>query len=191
MKRLVLIISAGCVLILAAWLYTLSRKPGTVPDDIHEKGMSEVSHVLGVCSESEWARTGRGKKLCIALSKMVKRRMISFTPDISQQALLRGEGRQSILYIRVLAGAKGAYIFPDRETLAEALFHEALHYVQNNRSESIEEEVDAFHAAEEARASYLGVKPVFPLKRDGIPVQQWVKENYTDLGSNPGYRVLE
>jgi hypothetical protein len=71
--------------------------------------------------------------------------------------------------------------------LAQRIYHETLHSVMGSRHRSIEEECDAFCAAEEAAAAVERRLPRYPVMRDGKPIEEWVKDVYSQYPSSTTY----
>ena len=198
-RRLGLILGLGIVAIVTAALHRSSLRPKPVPGEIAKKGLAEVRAVVDIVRQSEFGGSERGSALTGEIERFLEDGRIVFTADISGEALYRKEPFAApVLYIVVYlpacvrrhtqaGGAVRGHLLPDRGEIAQRLYHEALHSVKRSPRKSLEEECDAFCAAEEARAAIEGRAPAFPLERDGRPLWEWVTATYRDATSDPSY----
>jgi hypothetical protein len=139
---------------------------------------------------SDFGRSDRGRLLLARARQLVERGALRFSTELRGEALYRKErGSRPLLYVRVERLA-GEHTLPTRAEMAERVFHETLHAVKDSARKSLEEECDAFCAAEEARAAIEGRLPRYPVTRDGQPVWKWVRSAYRDLKSDPEYRPV-
>jgi len=186
-RRLGLILLVGALAIVAAAVHRSSLRPGPVPPEVAERGLADVRAVIDIVRGSEFGKSERGSTLTDEIERFLDDDRIVFTADIAGEALYRKEfGSAPVLYIGVYGAVRG-YLLPDRGEIAQRLYHEALHSVKGAAHKSLEEECDAFCAAEEARAAVDGRPPAFPLRRDGRPLWEWVAAAYRDVKSNPSY----
>jgi hypothetical protein len=187
LRRLALIAAAGAVLVFGAWQFRLSRRPRELPAAQNEVGLGKVREIMNVVERSTFGGTPRGRRLTSAARAMVRAGRVRFSPELEGEALYRRElGCAPVLYISV-AACRDRVLWPAQARLAERLYHETLHAVVDSESRSWEEECDAFCAAEQARAAVAGEAPRYPVRRDGVPVWDWVRENYPHMASAPGY----
>jgi hypothetical protein len=123
---------------------------------------------------------------------------VVFTTERRAQALFRREwGGNEVLYIRVMRQSvihenrtRLIYKHLDRDDMAEAIFHEAVHAIEGGNSESKDEECDA-HAAGVCAAAAIQGTPVRELLRvSGLPIGEHVKRHYADLPDDPTYQPV-
>jgi len=198
-RRLGLILLVGAVAIVAAAVHRSSLRPRPAPPEVAERGLADVRAVIDTVRASAFGRGERGSALTDEIERFLEDGRIVFTADISGEALYRKEFLTApVLYVGVYlsacgrqhaqaGGSRRRYVLPDRGEIAQRLYHEALHSVKQSDRKTYEEECDAFCAAEEARAAVEGRPPVFPLRRDGRPLWEWVTATYRDAKSDPSY----
>jgi len=186
-RRLGVILALGAVAIIAAAIHRSSLRPRPAPPEVAERGLADVRAVIDIVRGSEFGRSERGSALTDEIEQFLEDGRIVFTTDISGEALYRKEfGSAPVLYVGVYGAVRGC-LLPDRGEIAQRLYHEALHSVKGSARKSLEEECDAYCAAEEARAAVEGRPPVFPLRRDGRPLWEWVTAAYRDVKSDSSY----
>jgi len=92
------------------------------------------------------------------------------------------------VYVKVIEMNHGRYLHQLPWQLSESLFHEAVHSLQTGAHRaSFEEECDAFVAGLQAEAVSRGIAPASVFRMDGLPVAEFVKRSYPNIGSNTRY----
>ncbi len=182
--------AAGAVSVLLAIVHVRSLRPCELPPEQSAEGLRKVRETLSMVGNSEFGRSPRGMALTAAASELLAQGRVRFSPDIQGEALYRKETlRRPVLYIAA-PSMKGRVFWPSQAELAERVYHESLHVVVGSRKRSIEEECDAFCAAEEASAVVGQRAPLYPVMRDGTAVWKWVKEAYPTHRADPTYRPV-
>lgn len=188
--RVGVLLVLGLGLAVAAHIHSTGRRPPELSAELAEAGNRKVREVLEIIGESEYGRSTRGAILTAKARAMMEDRRIRFSPNLPQEALCWKEWlREPVLYISVFFH-KDRVSWPPRSSLAERIYHEALHAVVGGNRPSRQEECDAFCAAEEAAAAVSGRIPQYPVMRDGKTVWTWVSEVYTESRSFPKYEPV-
>ena len=190
LRRVLCLLALGVVLAIGAHMYRLSRRPAELPPELAEEGIAMAREVVRLVDESPFGRTERGRILTQHARDLIDRGRLRFSDELGGEALYRKElGCRPILYIGVIQ-SRTRVLWPEPASLAECIFHETLHAVVNSRKRCLEEECDAFCAAEEAAAAVEGRPPVYPVPRDNEPIWQWVRAAYRRTPSNPDYTPI-
>ncbi|MCB2156221.1 hypothetical protein KQI84_15195 [bacterium] len=188
--RVAILLLIGVVAIGAVWAWRLSKRPPEVTPEHAKQGIAQVEAVLEKIDASDFGQTERGQILTARLRKFIASGHLRFSPDLRAESILWDQpGLPQMIYIGAMESPRGA-TFPNAERLAKRLYHEALHAEQNSKVVCLEEECDAFTAAEEASAAVAGRKPRYPVLRDNEPIWDWVNVNYTEMSSNENYRPV-
>ncbi|MFC1461862.1 hypothetical protein ACFLQR_05030 [Verrucomicrobiota bacterium] len=192
-KRLSIILSAGLVCVVCAYMYRRSQSPAPAPQHVQESGRKILRNELAEIRDTDFGRSRRGRLLTDRVESLLEGDRIIFSSDtdgnraIWTRALIGPE----TLYVKVLEPNSGTYLHQLPCQIVEVTFHEAVHSIHGGfRCASIEEECDAFAAGLTAEAVSKGTDPPKLLKIDGMPVGTFVTRSYPGLQRKPGYQPL-
>jgi len=187
-RRLSAILSVGIAAIAVAQAYRVSRRPRPAPRRLRDEGRRRLAQVLDAIEATPFGRTTRGRVLTAEARRFLDSKRVQFAIELGKVSLFRKElFSRPVIYINCEPMGT-AFHLPDRDTLARALYHEALHSVQGTGS--FEEECDAFTAAAQAEAALRGTKAPIPTLRDGEPIGTWVRDAYPDRERLPSYQPV-
>lgn len=189
-SRLALLVGFGIVVCVATVGYRRAQRPETVPPDAAATGLAETRQVLERVRQSAFGQSERGALLTRRATRFLEDHRIQFSTTLRTEAYFRKEPFCApLLYIGVYDTSRGV-AFPTQGEMAERIFHETLHAIKQSRTQIVEEECDAYCAAEEARAAVEQRAPAFPIKRDGQFLWLWVREVYTNAITDPHYQPV-
>jgi hypothetical protein len=185
--RLVVVVAVGGACIAGAAWYRKSLRRKPVPPDVQADGEARIQALLADIAETQFGKSERGVLLSGAIGRLMRQGKVAFTTDRRAQAVYRREwGGSEVLYVRAMCHS-GNYKHLDRDDMAEAIFHEAVHAMEGGKSESIDEECDAFAAGLCAGAAVTGKAVHDILRLSGLPVAEFVVRGYPKLERNPTY----
>lgn len=187
MWRMAVVVAVGGACIAGAAWYrnSLRRKP--VPPEVQAEGEALIRGILADIAAEDFGKSERGVLLSGAIERLMQQRKLVFTTDRGAQAVYRREwGGNEVLYVRVMCHS-GNYKHLDREDIAEAIFHEAVHAIEGGKAQSIDEECDAFAAGLCAGAAITGRPAPELLRLSGLPVADFVTRAYPDVERDPSY----
>ncbi|MBL4700334.1 MAG: hypothetical protein JKX85_03670 [Phycisphaeraceae bacterium] len=177
-------------LFVSAWFVFHSRLPQPAPTHVQEEGISQVRQIVTVIADSTWGGSQRGQLLTQTIYKLMDEKRIVFTDAIRDEGLtLRGQHGLKCIYIKVLLGDQGRYLFHDSALLCDVLFHESLHVATADKN-CIEQECDAFLAGLEARCAFEQEKRPQRFMVEGGSIGSFVLKRYSELQRDPQYKPL-
>ena len=189
-RRLAVLLLCGALLVCIGFGLRASRRPKELPAADARDGLAAVEKVITRVGASDFGRAPRGEALTRRARELLRGGHIRFTEALDVDALYRKERMgEGILYIGVVRRRDGIE-WPTAAELARRIYHETLHALVGTSTPSLEEECDAFCAAEEASAVVENRAPRYPVIRDGQRVWEWVKAAYSKLPSNPDYQPV-
>jgi hypothetical protein len=187
MWRLAVIVAVGGACIAGAAWYRRSLRRKPVPPEVQADGEDRIRDLLAEIAETEFGKSKRGTLLSAAIERLMRQGKLVFTTEVDAQAIYRREwGGNETLYVRTMY-IRDTYQHLDREDTAEAMFHEAVHAIEGGKTQSIDEECDAFAAGLCAGAAATGKAVPDVLRLSGLPVAEFVVRRYPHLERNAAY----
>lgn len=184
---------AGVVSISALVGYKTFNMPNPAPDAVQTSGQRIIKAELKIISNSDFGRSIRGQMIITDILKLIDEKRIIFSYALNGPRGLTctplfGSKR---IYIKALEMNHGKYLHQLPWQLSEALFHEAVHSLNNNfHGNSIEEECDAFMAGAFAEYTSRNITTPAILKMDELPIVQFVKQSYPAISHNHRYHPI-
>jgi len=191
--RIAALLAVGTVLISAASAWQDARLPESAPPAVHEAGIAELRAIVAQVEASDFGQRERGATLTARLIRLIEADRIRFSAVLGgPRAQMHSRlFRRSLLYVRVLQPSETVWLHQLPHQLAEAVYHEAVHFEKGGFGRaSFEEECDAFLAGLQAEAVILKRPMPEPPTIDGMTVAAFVRQAYPRAPRRPRYRPV-
>ncbi len=191
--RVVALLTIGATLVAAAIVRQDARLPESAPPAVHQAGIAKLRELVARVDTSDFGQHERGATLTAKLVTLIDADRVRFSavlggPRAQMHSRLL---RRSLLYVRVLQPAETIWLHQLPHQLAEAAYHEAVHFVKGGPGwASFEEECDAFLAGLQAEAVILERPIPEQPTIDGVTVAAFVSQAYPRAPRRPRYRPV-
>ena len=192
-RRTLLLLATGTVLVIAAVAIRDARLPEPAPLTVQARGYAKLRAILTHVAASDFGRRERGARLTAILERLLETDRIRFSATLGgpRAQMYSRPFRRPLLYVRILRPREDTWLHQLPHQLAEAVYHEAVHFAQGGLGRaSFEEECDAFLAGLDAEAILLGIPPPDQPTIDGMSVAAFVRHAYPHAPRNPRYRPI-
>lgn len=185
------ILGVGILLILGAEILRRSRRPEPAPETVQVEGYARLNAILTRVRTSPFGQSERGQRLTACIADYMARDAVIFTADIWWQALFRKEVfSPAVIYTRCYMLPSETFVFQTEDTMAESVYHEAVHALSVRTPASIEEECDGFAAGLQAAAALTSEVLPEVLLLDGMSLAELVARRYRGKTRDPDYEPV-
>ncbi len=191
--RKLALLATGAVLVIAAVAIQDARLPETAPLAVQARGYAKLRAILAHVAASDFGRRERGARLTAILEHLLETDRICFSATLGgpRAQLYSRLFHRPLLYVRILRPGEDRWLHQLPHQLAEAVYHEAVHFARGGLGQaSFEEECDAFLAGLDAEAILLDIPPPDHPTIDGMTVAAFVRQAYPHAPRNPRYRPI-